>query len=185
MKQGCHLMPTNTKTGKTDRHKWTPAELRESNSKAARPSSTNTPGSSPATLPQPPLPHRPTLPPSKAPNAHCTPKRSTGKSAFKPPVTAPTQHSTTFTVETPATSRHLRATHPQASRSQKNATQASDDGSLAARIAAAERKLDELQAGSLAARIAAAERRQDELENLVCELEHRLHKLYSLKKLGP
>ena len=77
-------------------------------------------------------------------------------------VTVPTQHSTAFTIEIPATSRHPKATQPQASRSQKDASQASDDGGLAARVAA-------------------AERRQDELEKLVGEMEH---KLRSLKKLG-
>jgi hypothetical protein len=203
-------MPTNPKTGKTDRHKLTPAELlefrtkqaeklhaakgkkgkkrardppetakpkasqsvpspmttrsgiRRLNSKGARPPSTNAPANSSATLPQPPLFQRPALPPSKAPDTHRTPKRSAGNSAIKAPVTAPAQHSTAFTVEIPATSRHLKATHPQASCSQKKASQASDDESLAARVAA-------------------AERRQDELEKLVCEMEHKLHKL---KKLG-
>ena len=210
-KQGCSLMPTNPKTGKTDRHKLTPAELLEFhtkqaeklhaaqgkkgkkrahdppdtakpeasqsvpspmttrsgirglNSKGTRPSSTNTP-TGPAALPQPPLPQRPVLPPSKAPEAQRTAKRSAGKSAFKRPVTVPTQQSTAFAVEIPATSRHLKPTHPQASRSQKgpSASQTGDDGSLAARVAA-------------------AERRQDELEKLVGEMEHKLQRL---KKLG-
>ena len=34
-KQGCSLMPTNPKTGKTDRHKLTPAELLEFRTKQA------------------------------------------------------------------------------------------------------------------------------------------------------
>ena len=135
-KLGCSLMPTNPKTGKTDRHKLTPAELlefrtkqaenlhaakgkkgkkrahdpsgpgkaklkasqsvssaplttrsrfRALNSKGTKPSSTNTPVNSPATLPQPSLSQRPALPSSKAPDAHRITKRSAGNSTFKFP----------------------------------------------------------------------------------------------------
>jgi len=99
-------------------------------------------GSSPANTPtgsqpvQSPCTERPAPGPSRTPKACRVSRRSAGKSASKVPVTAHTHHSSGFVVEVPTRSQLLMpdAVHPQASRSHSEASQASDDGSLAARV---------------------------------------------------
>jgi len=75
--------------------------------------------------------------------SNCLP--STSKSASKPPVTTPIHHSADFMVEVPSTSQFLRAAHRQSLCSCSDASLASDDGSLSTRIAAAEKKQEQLE----------------------------------------
>ena len=83
---------------------------------------------------------------------------STSKSASKPPVTTPIHCSADFVVEVPSTSQFLRAAHRQLLCSCSNALLASNDGSLSTRIAAAEKK-------------------QEQLETWICDIDNRLKQL--------
>ena len=96
-------------------------------------SAADTPAKSPTTVPQHPSPA-----PSTAPKA-------AGKSAPKPPVTTPTHHSAGFVVEVPSASQFLRAAHRQPLHSHSNASPARNDGSLATRIAAVEKRQEKLE----------------------------------------
>ena len=88
-----------------------------------------------------------------------------GKPPFKPPVTVPTQRSAEVVVEVPACPKYLQAAKKKASHSQSETLAASDYGSLAARVAALEKKQGEL------------ERSQAVLKQSVRELADKLHPL--------
>jgi len=70
---------------------------------------------------------------------------STSKSASKPPVTTPIHCLADFMVEVPSTLQFLRVVHWQSLHSHSDASLASDDGSLSTRIAATEKKQEQLE----------------------------------------
>ena len=98
---------------------------------------------SPTTVPRHSSPAPPTALKACRCASNCLP--STSKSASKPPVTTPIHRSADFMVEVPSTSQFLRAAHWQSLRSCSDASLASDDGSLSTRIAAAEKKQEQLE----------------------------------------
>lgn len=108
-------------------------------------SSANTPGDSPANLPQVTLPERRAPSPPLALETAGPSNPSQGEYTSKLPVAALTQRFTGFAVEVPRASKFLKPALRQASRSQSDTLPVSDDGSIAARIAALERRQDELE----------------------------------------
>jgi len=110
-------------------------------------SAIDTPSNSPATLPESSLPKvaAPSPPTAPAARPHRATKRPQGASSLDPSVTAPTQHLAAFAVEVPSVSRFLKPTHSQPSHSHSDTSQVSEDRSNSARIAALEKKVDELQ----------------------------------------
>ena len=128
-------------------------------------SAANTPADSSAAIFGAPFPESSAAAPSTSERScHvCRPSsRLLRKPPFNPPVTAPTQRSTVASVEVPARPKYLRAAKNQASRTQSETSAVSDYGSLAARVAAVEKKHAEL------------ERVQLVLKQSVCELSDRL-----------
>jgi hypothetical protein len=126
---------------------------------SGRSSAATTSSHSPASLPQPPLPECPSLPPPTALKAGHAFKRSKGKPASNPHVTTPTYISAAFVVEVPSTSQLLKPVRRQASPAPTtDASPVSDEGTLLSRIVALERK-------------------QDWLENRVRDIDYRLKKL--------
>ena len=112
---------------------------------SGRSSAANTSANNPATLPQPPLPEHPAPAPSAAPKTSRASQRSESQSGSRSPVTALIQHLAGFAVEVSAASQFLQASRRQALRSLSDTSPASKDGSLAARIAAMERRQDTLE----------------------------------------
>ena len=110
-------------------------------------SAVDTPSISPASLPQPSLPEvalpSPPIAPAARPRRAGKYPSASGASSIDPPVTAPAEHLAVVTVEVPPVSQFLKPSQPSHSRS--DTSQASDGGSNSARIAALEKKVDELQ----------------------------------------
>lgn len=68
-----------------------------------------------------------------------------GDSASEPSVAAPTQHSARFAVVVPATSKLLQAAQQKALHSHSDTLQANDNGPLATRVTALEKKHHKLE----------------------------------------
>jgi len=164
-----HKLPTPVPSPKSEL-----AALQVLNLESGRSSSAaNTPADSLAAIVGAPLPESSAMAASTSerPRRVCHPSNcylsSMGKPPFKPPVTVPTQHSAEVVVEVPACPKYLQAAKKKASCSQSETLAASDYGSLAARVAALEKKQGEL------------ERSQAELKQSVRELANKLHPLGS------
>lgn len=108
---------------------------------------TNTPGDSPAILPPVPLPEFAAPAPLSALETRGASKSPAGKSAPKPSVAAPAQHSAGFAAEAPGPSNLLTPEYrPQRSHGEASpVSDASDDRMSAARIATLEQRVGVLE----------------------------------------
>jgi hypothetical protein len=107
-------------------------------------SAVGSPSNSPATLSQSSVP-KVTAPSPPAARPCRASKRTPSASSLNPPVTVPTQHLAVVTVEVPSTSQFLKPARSQPSGPRSDTSPASNDGSNAARIAALERRMGELE----------------------------------------
>jgi len=123
-------------------------------------SAANTPADSPGALLQPPSPRRP---------SRHIPKRLAGEFVYRLSLTAPALHSTGMVLKVPAAPQLLETAHRQVSHSRGDASQASEAGDNASRIAALERKQDALERKQTA-----LEEENDQLKIRVRNLERRM-----------